>query len=328
MEVPDLPQNIQAQLEARIVTGPDHFGGWEPEDVDFLSTYKAKLSDQEVVEGVIVDWLGSRTLSSNYPNVPGAAQGLVNSALPIPTDGVHANTIEYVALSTAVDLASSSGSNRFSVLEVGASYAPWATLAALVAKRAGFDYVNCLAVEASESAMQKINRHIELNELDSLGGICFESVNAAISASDSVVYFPSVDTAEDNGGRVELEPVKKDYRGFEKEYVEVEGRSLASLLARWDLCDFLHADLQGFEAELLRNDAFIATICEKVRVFFLATQTRLIEGIALEVMSRNGWVLHRERPTMFKQNRVTDDPAGWTLADGGQIWLNSRYLSA
>ena len=138
------------------------------------------------------------------------------------------------------------------------------------------------------------------------------------------MYFPKVNVTSDNGGQIASEALSNDYRGLELEYEVVKGFSLATLASGYERIDFLHMDVQGAEAMLLANDSFLAVLDKKVATFYLATQSRLIEGLALQKLSGMGWHLARERPTMYRQNDRTQDINGWTLRDGGQLWLNPK----
>lgn len=303
----------------------DFFGGWQEEDLDLLSCYQiteAVAPDQ----GEIIDWLGIRTSSKMHSwLVMPEAGALIINELPVPDDQVHAETIEYVALLTSIERALKLGGTSFTAIELGASYAPWAVAAGVVALRKKFAQINLVAVEANKDMLINIEDHARRNNLIGLSDIDLRAVHGAIYVDNKIVYFPKVDVTSDNGGQITSTILSKDYRGLEYEYDPVDGFTLAELAKNYEHIDFLHMDVQGAELMLLGDDSFVDTLDKKVSTFFLATQSRLIEGVALQKLSALGWVLKRERPTIYRQNGRTSDINGWTLRDGGQLWLNPRF---
>jgi FkbM family methyltransferase len=317
---------VQNALCARRNAVNDFFGGWEEKDLELLRRYK---SDGSVVpeQGEIVDWLGIRTAAALHAWLKMPPSGTLKiQSLPVPDDQVHAETIEYVALLVGLERALQAGDKTFTVVELGASYAPWATAAGVLARRAGcFEAINLVAVEASKNSIPTIVDHAARNGLRENVGVKMQAIHGAIYISDENVFFPKVNVAGDNGAQIALAPVAQDYRGLKLEYETVKGVSLATLCAGYDRIDFLHMDVQGAEAGLLNDESFLSTLDARVATFFLATQSRLIEGIALQKLSALGWVLVRERPTTYRQNDRTKDINGWTLRDGGQLWLNRKF---
>lgn len=303
----------------------DFFGGWEEDDVSLMRSF-VPVKVPSPMAGEIVDWLGIRTLHRHH-----AWLGLDQSAsvaileLPFPDDQVHAEAIEYVALAFAIERARKQHDGTFSAIELGASYAPWAVAAGVLAKRADFGTVNLLAVEASSSMIPCISAHAERNGLTREVGVELKVVHGAITAKEGVVFFPKVAVSTDNGAQVSRSPRAKDYRGLDVEYEAVKGLTFSDLTRDTGRIDFLHIDIQGAEEELLLEQSFLSTLDSKVSTLFLATQSRLIEGVALRQLSRSGWRIVRERPTVYRPNERTDDVNGWTLRDGGQLWLNPRF---
>ncbi|MFN5744635.1 MAG: FkbM family methyltransferase [Methylococcaceae bacterium] len=278
---------------------------------------------------MIVDWLGLKTPKKFHAWLGDPEQDLIIPGLPVPDDSVHAEAIEYVALAVAIERATTNGDRaQFTVMELGASYAPWATAGAVLAQRHGFANIHCIAVEASSSAISNIREHIELNGLLSHKNIDFEIVHAAVYVIDEMLYFPITNTAHDNGAQVVETQSGIDYRGLNLDYESVQGVTLSQLTAQIDRVDYLHMDLQGAEQKLLQDKSFVDCLNQKVATLFLATQSRLIEGLALEAFSSLGWKLIRERPTTYRQNDRTTDINGWTLRDGAQVWLNPKFGTA
>lgn len=321
-----ITERLQAVFAARAVVANDMFGGWTDQDVELFSRWAVDQSDVTVEPGLIIDWLGCRTEMRNYARIAVPQEGgLVVGDLPIPGDSVHADAIEYVGLLTGIERALASGRSTFTMLELGASYAPWAVHAGLAARRAGFERIVLKAVEASGSAMERIDAHARLNGLLDDPAVEFSSRHAAVGAERGVLYFPIVDTSLDNGAQTAARPRKVDYRGHVIEHEKVNAVTIGDLSEGLDTVDFVHLDVQGAERSLLQSRKTLDCLRKKVSTMLLATHSRLIEGIAIEALTKSGWQLLRERPVGFVQNAVTDDPVGWTMHDGAQLWANPRF---
>lgn len=319
---PPVTDRIALALHARQHGVNDFFGGWEPGDLKLLARYRVEPAAVPAVDE-IVNWLGIRTATALHAwlTLPPDRRITIPS-LPVPDDQVHAETIEYVALLVALERALAHGSGQFTVYELGASYAPWAVAAGVVALRHGIGKVTLTAVEASSASVGGITAHAARNGLLPNDRVVLHAIHGAIHVTDGELFFPRVDVASDNGGQVTDTPAERDYRGLALDHEPVPAYSLATLAADHERIDFLHMDVQGAEAALLTDAGFIDVLDRKVATLFLATQSRLIEGLALERLGAAGWLLLRERPTMFRQNDRTSDINGWTLRDGGQLWLN------
>jgi FkbM family methyltransferase len=303
----------------------DFFGGWEETDLQLLRRYRpAHVPDPR--PGEIVDWLGIRT-----PHRLHAWMGLsetdvfVARDLPVPDDRVHAETIEYVALLTSIDRARAVGDGQFTAFEMGSSYGPWTIAAGVAASRAGFRGIHLTALEASAAMTPNILVCAGINGLTEMPNVSLRAMNGALTTHDGFAYWPRVDPSRDNGAQVAPEPGEIDYRGLHVDYDRVQTFTLSTLASNTERIDFLHVDIQGVEGELLADASFLEVIDAKVSTFFLATQSRLIEGLALRNLSGLGWRLLRERPTVFAQNDRTRDVNGWTLRDGGQLWVNGKF---
>jgi FkbM family methyltransferase len=267
------------------------------------------------VPGVIVDWLGGRTLLANHAWVAASeGGGVVIAELPVPDDRIHAETIEYVAVLKSVERARLHDGS-FTMFELGSSYAPWCVTAALAARRAGHGPIHLSAVEASQATIPRIHEHARLNGLSDAPDVTWQVVHAAISARRGSLYFPRIDPSRDNGAQATSTKSKRDYRA-------VTFQELSSGHKR---VDYVHLDLQGAEEALLQDQPFLDAITTRVSAMLLATQSRLIEGLALRALPSRGWQLLRERPTMYSPNSRTADINGWTTRDGAQFWVNGRF---
>lgn len=316
---------VQAALDSRATATNDFFGGWDESDVEFLAQWAVDAATLTPEPGVIVDWLGGRTDHSNHAWLPVPADGcIVVADLPVPDDQIHAETIEYVAVLRSVERARGLG-DSFTMFELGASYAPWCVTGALAARRAGITRIHVCAVEASHRSIARIHDHAEMNGLAGRDDVTWTIRHAAVSEQGGHAYFPRVDTALDNGAQATRGPSKRDYRGVRVDYDKVPAVTFAELSAGLDRIDYVHLDLQGAEEALLGDKGFLDAANNRVSAMLLATQSRLIEGLALKAFSGGGWSLVRERPTMYAPNPQASDINGWTTRDGAQFWVNPRF---
>lgn len=313
---------------ARETLWVDFFGGWSDSDLAFLSRYAGQRTGTPN-RGEIFDWLGVRTNIRHHGWLDRPESEIIDlPAIPVPSDMIHAEAIEYISLLLALERARDAGRKSLAVVELGASYGPWVTTAGVMAQRLGFESVELVAVEASAQMIPEILDHAALNGIGTANNQKIQAIHAAVYTQEQELYFPKVNVSDDNGAQVSAGPEKKDYRGLEVSYDRVSGITLRKIYERFELIDFTHLDLQGAEELLLQDEDFLAVLTAKTSTFFLATQSRFIEGQALKALSSRGWVLVRERPTAFKFSADRPDINGWTLRDGGQLWLNTRFGSS
>jgi FkbM family methyltransferase len=307
---------LEGAVQARAVLGEDFFGGWDPSDAELCARY---ATQSEATEGKITDFLGIKTNSRFHP----WAQHLNNKVvgeLPIPDDSLRAEAIEYFAVLKSLEAAPPSS---FSVIEVGASYAPWTCVAAVLAKRTGRYESKFVAVEASKYLFDLIPAHLGENDIR-LEERKFRLINGAVSVRREVLQFPKVSNPGENGGQVSKTVSETDYLGRAVEYEAVQGYPIPDLMAS-GIYDLLHVDIQGMEHDVL--SAAMRVVNEQARAVFVGTHSRKIEGQLLELFHANGWKLERERPTKFAYCASRSDIVGWTTRDGGQYWTNPRKLS-
>ncbi len=317
--------DVERCLEARGLLEHDFFGGWAAPDVELLKKYAHPLVGPPTA-GELVDWLGVRTDLDMHAWLPRPADNIIHVlGLPVPNDMIHAEAIEYIAMIVGLERAARHADRRYTVIELGASYGPWCVSSSVLATRMRFENIHLTAVEASATSVPNIGRHAQRNGLGGRADVEIRAIHAAVHLADEFVYFPRIQVNADNGAQVALEPSQVDYRGIQVQHDRVEGISLSTLCEGFERVDFVHMDLQGAEERLLGDERFLGTLDSKVATLFLATQSRLIEGIALKTISALGWRLVRERPTTFQQNSRSNDVNGWTTRDGGQLWLNPRF---
>lgn len=313
-------EQLQHLLSARQTLGGDFFGGWTPADLDLFARHHKPAAGSA---GYVTDYFGVKTRTDFVPWA-NALNGHTLTTPPIPNDGVRAEAIEYVALLDSIE---HSAGPHFAMVELGASYAPWAALAGVIAKRLGKN-VSVRAVEASSYFHALIPENYTANGLvgDSNGvGPTVESVaiHGAVGIKKGTMFFPVVNSAFENGGQAADSVPDVDYVGRAVPHEEVPIRTLDEIFDGLDAVDFLHCDIQGSEEDVLVHGA--ALLSQKVKRMFVGTHSRKIEGALIECLHKHGWHLMRERPVTFAHQPQLSSVVGMTTIDGGQYWVNSRF---
>lgn len=322
---PDLSKHserLKNAVAARAALVNDFFGGWQPSDVALFEKYRAAASG---AGGQITDYFGVRTPVEYVPWAKGNA-GQVLTDPPIPDDGVRAEAIEYFAL---LDTLENSHGNEFSMIELGASYAPWCCMGGVLAMRAGKKKISLRAVEAGGFFYKLIASYFELNGIKSIPGkVDFDLriIHGAVGIKPGTMHFPVITSANENGGQALYETAKSDYVGRTIEHEPVEVKTLTEIFQGLDTVDLLHCDIQGSEDEVLTLGAELIT--QKVRRMFIGTHSRHIEGKLIDCFHKLEWSLVRERPTHFEHRVSMASPVGMTLRDGGQYWVNNKLLKS
>jgi FkbM family methyltransferase len=311
--VDSVSEQVRALVQARETLGEDFFGGWDPSDIELFQRHaRPSLATKDK----ITDFLGIKTAENLVPWA-GLLTGTVNAELPIPNDRVHAETIEYFALLHSVECAPQ---DRFTIVELGASFGPWICVGATVAARTGRSKIRLTAVEAGRFLFDLIPIHLSENGIGAEHAE-IHLVHGAVSTQPGMVYFPKVQAPNELGGQAVNNLTDVDYLNRKIEHEQVTAYTLADVLPD-GVTDLLHVDIQGSEATLL--PANIALLNERVRAIFVGIHSRRIEGELLELFHASGWSLIRERPTKFAALPERPDIVGWTTRDGGQYWRNPR----
>ncbi|MDN7533790.1 MULTISPECIES: FkbM family methyltransferase [Burkholderia] len=314
----DFSEQIQRSISARQALGADFFGGWEASDLDLFAKYR-KIS--QGTPGYVTDYFGTKTPTDCVPWAA-ARDGDTFDSPPIPNDGVRAEAIEYYAL---LDSLENTRDDSFSMVELGSSYAPWAAIAGVLAKRQGKN-VAIRAVEASAYFHALISKNLSANGLtDNLSIPKVESmaIHGAVGIRKGTVFFPIVRSAFENGGQAAYAAPDVDYVGRSVPHEEVPVRTLDEIFDGLEIIDFIHCDIQGSEGDVLIHGA--SQISQKVKRMFIGTHSRKIEGDLMECYHKHGWHLLRERPVTMSYRADLTSIVGMTTIDGGQYWVNSRF---
>lgn len=296
----------------------------------------------------VIDYFGAAIPIACAPYLASRA-GSVLASPPYPSDTIRASFIEYLPVVQSIR---DSSLSRYQMVELGASYAPFALLSAKLAQRKGIQNIEVCAVEAAKNGPAAITCNFHANGYSAENIIIISDlepgeakpkhlapyiapnvrafvINSAFSSKRETLWFPDVDCTVDNGATVSNENLTVDCRGASYQHVPVRAHSLSDILTVFDkdtIIDLAHIDIQGAELDVIPDS--IALFNERVKKILLGTHSRLIEGKMLELFHRNGWTLIAEEPCGFHYNRELDDFVGMTRKDGSQYWANTRLSQA
>lgn len=305
------------------------YPGYRDEDVALLKRYATLPA--RIYSDHFSDGFGNKTLLSNvlFCNSFRASR----LQLPVPDDGYHAETIEYVALVDSVDRAAP---DHYCIVEIGAAWGPWVSLGGSLARRTGRDSITLVAVEADPPRFQQVARQLTLNQLrpeDPLpgravpdqwtrqGSVHCRLIQGAAGADAGILWFPKLNIT-DLGAAAAAERDDHDYRGAEVAMQKVTAFTLDQILDGIEHVDLLHVDIQGSEYDLL--SANLALLARKVDAMLIGTHSRVIEGNLIALLIDAGWHLEREKPCRVDWSRPTPDLTGRTVTDGCQYWRKRR----
>lgn len=254
--------------------------------------------------GYVHDFLGVKT-SVEVLDALSELDGTVEDH-PIPGN-FHGQTNEWVgALSAALETAT-----QFTVVELGAGWAPWCAIGCVAAAKTGATRRHARAVEGDRGHVAMIDAHFDRNgigrdERDVRLGI--------VGPDDGYAHFPQAqDARSDYGGAAVFETDAADGESL-------PCYSLGTLLADLDTVDLLHCDIQGAELDTLR--AAMPTLARKVKWLIVGTHTLAIDRGLVGLFAGHGWT-----PQSLAPCTLRDGPDGPILiADGTQVWRNDAQF--
>ncbi|MEI6738510.1 MAG: hypothetical protein WCL29_08540, partial [Pseudomonadota bacterium] len=209
------------------------YSGYEEEDLQAIRKFanaKAVVGESHYTDG-----FGVKTLFECVPFVTPQALNVGRLEFPVPDDGFHAEAIEYVALTDALDR--SPLASTFCAVEIGAGWGPWITAAGVIACQKGCKDLKLVGVEASSSRFPLMCRHLDMNGLRPFGGssedvqhgnVFTRLFNGAIWMHDGVIWFPESEVS-DMGSAATTSNEKTDYRGAKSDNQSVPCRRLDTL---------------------------------------------------------------------------------------------------
>lgn len=262
-------------------------------------------------DGYLTNYLGVKIDPLFFPTILDGRANTIET-MPQPNNW-HADIAEFAAALRAVDISGST----FTVLELGCGWGCWLNNTGAAARRAG-KKVKLLGIEGDAGHVEFANQSMKTNGYLSNE---YSIMHGVAAATKGRALFPKQSNAGVHWG---LEPVfgasdKQIAKALtEGTHDNLEMIALSDVIVENGKLDLLHIDIQGGEAELVRDS--IETCNSSVRYIVIGTHSRFIEGTLEKLMFDNDWELEVDRPAISSlENGVQ------TLrVDGVQGWRNRR----
>ena len=299
------------------------FSGFVDADIPLLEKYRFK-EKIEGKEGFITDFIGIRHNLDCFPESYKSISGMVFENIPIPDDGFHAQTIEYVSSFIALE---NSNRSSYTMIELGAGWGPWMSICGTIAKKIGIKKINLIGVEGVKNKISYIKKHLTENNLrpeseDFETSFLYNKGEVNIKIYDGIV--------NTDGTSMDFPEVPLDAYGASlvnnigAPLVKVKGFSISDIISPYSYIDFLHIDLQGYEKELIFEN--IDILKEKIKYLFIGTHSRSIEAFLIELLYKNNFKLLREQPCLVHwPDDYPENFIGCTHMDGSQFFVNKKY---
>lgn len=267
--------------------------------------------------GYITNFIGGLTDIRFVKQLAGHS-GVIES-YPIPGN-FHGDTLEWMGvLRSALD-----AEENFTMLELGAGWAPWSVIGFLAAKQRDINNIRLLAVEGDVGHVNFIEQSFLVNEIPkSVGRIIY----GVVGIKDGVAQFPhSINPDVTYGGmaREQQEPGKELQTAKSaafRELIDVPCYSLQSLVGPNNKVDLIHCDIQGSENDIFPGAMEFLTSCTKRVV--VGTHSHIIDRNLVSCFGNAGWQLE------YMLNSTVDEDRNGTphiRADGTQVWKNPRMF--
>ena len=240
---------------------------------------------------------------------------------PIPGN-FHGDTLEWIGtLRAALD-----SDDTFTMLELGAGWAPWCVVGYLGAKQRGIKKIKVIGVEGDAGHITFI---LETFASNGIGADVGEAIHGVVGASDGEAHFPkATDASRVYGGAAAFSEADKaagafaDFTASHSALVEQVERlpcySLATLMRDFDQVDLIHCDIQGAEATLFTNT--IELVSAKVKRIVVGTHSFEIDRKLAGLFPKNDWELEGMDVCVMRD----DGGRPVIIHDGVQVWRNTR----
>ena len=203
--------------------------------------------------------------------------------------------------------------------ELGCGWGCWMNNTGVAARRRGHS-VHLIGVEGDEG-------HIGFaHEACAANGFAPEQttiIHGIAASREGIALFPRQERA---GHQWELEPIFDASPSIRDEALATGSHdalpmiSLSRMLGKRERLDLLHIDIQGGEADLVRDS--LEFLSRRVAYMVIGTHSRQIEGRLFDDLLGAGWRLEIERPALI--NLESGTPV--VRVDGVQGWRNACLL--
>jgi FkbM family methyltransferase len=260
--------------------------------------------------GHIVNFLGVAMDVAFMPFVKDRA-GFVEGP-PIPANW-HADMAEFAAALRAVDLAD----QRFTMIELGCGWGCWMNNTGVAAKRQKLR-LRLIGIEGDEGHLEFARQALATN---GISPVSYSLLHGIAGARSGVALFPNQQTSGKDWGLeplFDLTPEARKKALATGKYQELSVIALSDIIGNEKNISLLHMDIQGGEADLVRD--CLALLTDRVAYMVIGTHSRAIEGQLMTLLLDAGWTLEIERPAIFEP--TLKGPV--TRVDGIQGWRNTR----
>lgn len=270
--------------------------------------------------GFVANFLGGLTDVRFVPGID-SLSGLVEG-YPIPGN-FHGDTLEWVGtLRSALD-----ASGTFTMLELGAGWAPWCVIGYLAAKQRGLGKIRVIGIEGDAGHVKFIQETFAAN---GIGPEVGKAIHGVVGTTDGDALFPEANDASRVYGGVaafsDAERAEGPFADFTarhapiiEEVKQVPCFKLATLMGDYDVVDLIHCDIQGTEADLFAS--VIELISAKVKRVVAGTHSFDIDRRLVSLFAKNNWELEGINSCVMRQ----DGTQSVILRDGVQVWRNARF---
>lgn len=261
----------------------------------------------------VTNFLGVRIDPKFFPGILDGREGQVDP-LPIPANW-HADLAEWAAALRAVD----SAQTKFRAIELGCGWACWLNCTGVAARRVGLS-VELIGVEGDAGHVQFAQEALETNGFTRSE---YRIVHGIAAARRGKALFPNTGKSGHEWGS---EPIFDASVQEVQEATACESHHALDMVTIADLAeglpvDLLHIDIQGGEADLVRES--IVDLNRLVRRMVIGTHSRSIEGALIDTLTSEGWVLEIERPAIHD---LSNSGTPSLKVDGVQGWVNPRLV--
>jgi FkbM family methyltransferase len=290
------------------------YKGYQPRELEIFKRFE--LYRGEGTPGFVTNFLGVK-ISTAFcaPLVPFDGR---TEDYPMPIGNVQAETAEFIGTLRSVLEAR----DRFTMLECGAGYGTWMTIANAAARQCGIEELHLHGIEGDAGHIEFISQHLLDNGIDP--STC-NIVHGVVGAEAGVAHWAVTDDPDEVYGWRPMDDTEIDYLGVQQQRrVEVNVYAIADLLQKEPEWDLVHIDIQGGEGEVCR--AGIEMLNERVRRVVIGTHSRTLDGELMSLFYSAGWSLENEKPTIFSWRDGAQTLEALTTVDGIQVWRNPRLV--
>jgi FkbM family methyltransferase len=297
-------------------THPHHvFAGYVPSDLAVFSRFNPYQGPGQ--PGFVTNFLGVRYRTS-FSNPLREFDGQVEQ-LPIPVGGFQGETAEFIGVLRSVLQAG----ERFTLLECGAGYGTWMSIANAAAKQHDIKSVRLYGIEGDSGHISMLVQHMADNRISTN---VYTHIHGVVGAQSGLARWAVVEDSADVYGGRPMGSDSVDYHGIHRPATEnVEVHAINDLLSRETEWDLIHCDVQGGEGEICR--AGIELMSQRVKRVVIGTHSRALDGEVMTVFHRARWTLENEKPTIFEWGDGAPTLETMARVDGVQVWRNPRLIS-